>query len=154
MVKMAVKYPQHLQAVVNSCGLIHSTVAPLQQRTDLEGNPVRTLPESILSIAKGMSYQVFVKRIGMNTGADVQKVFEASTPISLIEQGVLTGEIVTPVPILSINTHFDPLVPYSDTVAASVASENGEIWFRGEFGHCSPGTTDPEVYEWIKEKIL
>jgi esterase FrsA len=145
-VKLAVTR-QELRAVVNECGLLHTMLT-----TPLPADPA-LLPPDMQGLVEGMSFQVFVTRLGVDL-SDFAAIGERSSALSLVNQGILTGDIRTDVPVLSVNTHFDMFAPTEDSVMAANASREGEMWFIGEEGHCPSRTeTMPRVRQWLVDKL-
>ena len=119
-VKMAVTEQERVTAVVNRCGAIHGLL-------DAPPEHLAALPD--------MTRDVFATRIGADL-QDFAEIATLATPISLVNQGILTDSIVTTVPILNINTHNDPIFPPEDMLLVANNSLNGEVVFAGVAGHC------------------
>jgi len=159
---------ESIAAVVNSCGPIHALYAmelPM-------GNPSQLkLSELLESYNNGELSQAEIDEINvaMSSGegarnfqreafidrvrADPNDIFDLlskSLPISLIEQGLLNKKNVTNTPILTINTHFDPLVPLSESQLVTDASVQGKLMIYTEYGgHCVSRDEIPTIIEWL-----
>jgi hypothetical protein len=70
-------------------------------------------------------------------------------------QGLLGKGVVTDVPILSVNTHADPLVPQSDSLMATDASKHGTLMLFGEHdGHCVSRTVaGGPILNWLADQL-
>jgi len=164
-------YRQHVAAAVNSCGPIHSLYA-----MELTGGapPEYDVHEMIESYNKGqlskeeidafnsamltpplqgmlLDFQgeTFVDRVRANPD-DLLSVLAKSLPVSLIEQGLLTKKNVTNTPLLTINTHSDPLVPLSESQLVTDASVQGKLMIYDEYeGHCVSRAEIPMIMQWL-----
>jgi len=149
--KVAIRHPHGLRAAVNSCGLIHDALVwdPAAPR----------LPERLAELLPTMAAQVYIDRLGLEApvaapALDYPEFARRSSALSLLVQGVVGEGVRTKVPILSVNTHDDPLVPVADSLAVAHASRSGEIWFAGESGHCPPPEVIPRVTRWVLAHLL
>ncbi len=158
-------------AAVNSCGPIHALYA-----MDLTGGvpPQFDLHKMIESYNKGLlskqeidefnhamltpplkgmlldfQGETFVDRVRANSD-DVLGILAKSLPISLIEQGLLGKKNVTDTPLLTINTHSDPLVPFSESQLVTDASVQGKLMIYDEYeGHCVSRAEIPMIMQWL-----
>ena len=132
VVKIAVLEQDRIRAVVNRCGTVHS--------------PLVAPPEAIAHIPE-MTLDVFATRTGAEL-KNLEEIASLAKPISLVEQGVLTDEIVTTVPILNINTHDDPIFPPEDMLLVAHNSLDGSVVFDGVAGHC-PEDSEAYIADWL-----
>ncbi len=171
-VRMALgEYKDSIAAAVNSCGPIHALYA-----FELTGGvpPGYDLHKMIEAYNKGalskaeidkfnkamltpplqgmlLDFQgeVFVDRVRAQSG-DVLGILARSLPISLIEQGLVGQMNVTNTPLLTINTHSDPLVPYSESLMVTNASIQGKLMIYDEYeGHCVSRAEIPTIMQWL-----
>ena len=94
-----------------------------------------------------MTLDVFATRTGAEL-KNIEEIASLAKPISLVEQGILTDEIVTTVPILNINTHNDPIFPPEDMLLVAHNSLAGEVVFDGVAGHC-PEDSEAYIADWL-----
>jgi len=164
-------YRDFVAAAVNSCGPIHALYA-----MDLTGGvpPQFDIHKMIESYNKGLlskqeidefnhamltpplkemlldfQSEVFIDRVRANSN-DVLGILAKSLPISLIEQGLLGKKNVTNTPLLTINTHCDPLVPFSESQLVTDASVQGKLMIYDEYGgHCVSRAEIPMIMQWL-----
>ncbi len=172
-VKLAVTHQDYLAAAVNSCGLLHAVhaleLAPQPPDFDLESlvsayRAGQLGDEEIVAIQEALSaspeyqaqterfqFEVYVQRVGSPT-PHVLDLVSRSLPISLEQQGLLGSGTKTGVPLLTINTQSDPLVPVRDSVLATQASRRGTLMLFGDHpGHCVSRELEvPAVLAWLK----
>ena len=160
-----------IAAAINSCGPIHALYA-----MDLTGGtpPQYDLHEVIESYNKGQLSQeeidafnsamltpplqamlldfqgeTFVDRVRANAD-DVLDILAKSLPVSLVEQGLIGKKNVTDTPILTINTHSDPLVPLIESQMVTDASVQGKLMIYDNYeGHCVSRSEIPVMMEWL-----
>jgi len=165
------EYRQFVAAAVNSCGPIHSLYA-----MELTGPPPSQydLHEMIASYNKGelsreeidafnsamltpplqgmlLDFQgeTFVDRVRADPD-NLLSILAKSLPVSLVEQGLVGKKNVTNTPILTINTHSDPLVPLSESQLVTDASVQGKLMIYDEYeGHCVSRAEIPAIMEWL-----
>ena len=171
-VRMALgDYRDSVAAAVNSCGPIHALYA-----MELTGGvpPQFDVHKMIESYNKGLlskqeidefnhamlnpylqgmlldfQGQTFVDRVRANSD-DVLGILAKSLPISLIEQGLLGKKNVTNTPLLTINTHADPLVPAAESQLVTDASVQGKLMIYDEYeGHCVSRAEIPTIMQWL-----
>lgn len=138
-VKLAVMEPGRISAVVNRCGAIHSMLVA-------SPNELGLLPD--------MTRDSFATRVGASDLTNYREISTLAKPLSLVEQGILTDEIVTTVPILNVNTHDDPIFPPEDMLMVAHSSLGGEVVFSGAEGHCPEGAEHKAaVANWIIRQL-
>ncbi len=172
VVKFAVTHQQHLAAAVNSCGLVHAVHAlelfPVPPDVDMAvlvaAHASGSLPaEQVAQIEAGLAsspefqaqtrsfqFEVYVERVGA-ASSGVLDIAVKSLPISLVNQGILGKGERTSVPILSINTWEDPIVPTSDSLLATEVSRRPTLALFGDHpGHCASRHLEmPYVLNWL-----
>jgi len=164
-------YRESIAASVNSCGPIHALYA-----LELTGGapPEFNLHEIVDSYNKGelsekeianfnhamltpplkamlgsFQSEAFVDRVRAEPG-NVLDILSKSLPVSLIEQGLLDKKNVTNTPLLTINTHSDPLVPPSESQLVTDASVQGKLMIYDNYGgHCVSRAEAPMIIEWL-----
>ena len=171
-VRMALgDYQDFVAAAVNSCGPIHALYA-----MDLTGGvpPQFDLHKLIESYNKGLlskqeinefnhamltpplkgmlldfQGELFVDRVRADSD-NVLDILAKSLPISLIEQGLVGKKNVTDTPLLTINTHSDPLVPLSESQLVTDVSVQGKLMIYAEYeGHCVSRAEIPTIMQWL-----
>jgi hypothetical protein len=174
-VKVAITQPQ-LAAVVNGCGLVHAVHAqelggpppPDEDPSELidaynagqlSEEQIAQFNESIASPEldaqrQSFQFEVYVDRVRAQPDSMLDLIAK-SRPVSLVDQGLLGKGVVTDVPILSVNTHADPLVPQSDSLMATDASKHGTLMLFGEHdGHCVARTVaNGPILEWLADRL-
>jgi len=163
-------YRQYVAAAVNSCGPIHSLYAmeltgktPPQydlhemieayNKGQLSQKEIDTFNSAMLTPPlKGMLLdfqgETFVDRVRADPD-DLLSILAKSLPISLVEQGLLAKN-VTNTPILTINTHSDPLVPLSESQLVTDASVQGKLMIYDTYeGHCVSRSEIPVIMQWL-----
>ena len=175
-VKVAITQQQHLAAVVNGCGAVHALHAqelggPPPPDSDIAGliaaynagqlseAQIAEFNESLSSPefeAQAQSFQAeaYIDRIRARPDS-VLDLMAKSRPVSLKVQGLLGKGVVTDVPILSINTHADPLVPQSESLLVTDASKHGTLMLFGEHdGHCVARTVgNGPIIDWLTDQL-
>ena len=175
-VKVAITQQAHLRAVVNGCGLVHAVHAfelggPPQEGEGLAGviaayNAGQLSDAQVAEIEaafaspeleaqqQSFQFEVYVDRYRAKPGSLLDLAAKAR-PVSLKVQGLLGRGVVTDVPILSVNTHVDPLVPQTDSLMATDASKHGTLMLFGEHdGHCVARTVgNPAILEWLSAQM-
>jgi predicted esterase len=77
-------------------------------------------------------------------------ILAKSLPVSLIEQGLIGKRNVTNTPLLTINTHADPLVPPVESQLVTDASVQGKLMIYDDYeGHCVSRAEIPVIMEWL-----
>lgn len=171
-VKMALgDYKDKFAAAVNSCGPMHALYAleltggapsnydvqkliNAYNKGQLSQTEIDVFNTAILNpYLQGMllDFQgvVFVDRVRAEAG-NVLDILAKSLPISLIEQGLLGKKNTTNTPILTINTHADPLVPANESQMVSDASIHGKsMIYDGYEGHCVSRSEIPTILQWL-----
>jgi len=165
------EYREMVAAAVNSCGPIHALYA-----MELTGGtpPEYDLHEMIASYNKGqlseeevdafnsamltpplegmlLDFQgeTFVDRVRADPD-NLLGILSKSLPVSLLEQGLLPAQNVTNTPLLTINTHFDPLVPLAESQWVTDASVQGKLMIYDEYeGHCVSRAEIPVIMGWL-----
>ncbi len=175
-VKMAIgEYKDNIAASVNSCGPVHSLFAleltgPMPDQYDIpellkayrngqlskaqidEFNEVALTP-ALNQMLHTFQAETFVDRVGGKELTNVLDILSRALPISLIEQGVLVKN-VTDTPLLTTNTHADPLVPLSESELVTNASSQGELYICDEYGgHCLSRDALPIVIDWLSKYL-
>ena len=174
-VKVAITQQDRLAAVVSGCGLVHAVHAfelggsappgladmveayAASHLTDAQIEEIeagfRAEPE-LAAQRDNFQFEVYVDRVRANPDSMLDLVSK-SRPVSLVVQGLLGRGVVTDVPILSVNTHADPLVPQSDSLLATDASKYGTLMLFGHHeGHCVARTVanDP-IIDWLVARL-
>ena len=91
----------------------------------------------------------FVDRVRADADS-VLDILSKSVDVSLITQGLLPKKNITNTPLLTINTHADPLVPAIESQMATDASVQGkQMIYSGYGGHCVDRAAMPTVIEWL-----
>lgn len=176
VVKLAATHEAHLAAVVNHCGILHGILAmefgEIPQEPDTPGMEAliaaytagQLSPEEVEEIEAGFAespayqafadywqFHVFLDRIEA-ASPGVLDLGASSFPISLVNQGILGAGQQTRVPILTINTQADPLVPVEESLLAAQVSERGTLMLFGDHpGHClARELSIPAVLHWLE----
>jgi len=164
-------YRKFVAAAVNSCGPIHAVYVleltggtPLpyklhemiesynkgqlsQEEIDAFNSAMLTPP--LQATLRDFQGETFVDRIRSSTD-NVLDILAKSLPVSLIEQGLVGKKNVTNTPILTINTHADPLVPLSESQLVTDASVQGKLMIYDEYeGHCVSRSEIPMIMQWL-----
>ncbi|RLA05261.1 MAG: hypothetical protein DRQ47_01670 [Gammaproteobacteria bacterium] len=85
---------------------------------------------------------------------DVLGILAKSLPISLIEQGLVGKKNVTNTPILTINTHADPLVPLIESQLVTDASTHGKLMIYDNYeGHCVSRKETVVIINWLSKYL-
>jgi esterase FrsA len=165
------EYRDMIAAAVNSCGPIHALYAldltgGVPPRYDLHElinsyNDGRLSKEEInefnramlnpplKAMLRGFQGETFVDRVRASSD-NVLDILAKSLQISLIEQGLVGNMNVTNTPILTINTHADPLVPLSESQLVTDASVQGKLMIYDDYdGHCVSRSEIPVIMEWL-----
>ena len=175
-VKMAIgEYKDNIAASVNSCGPVHALFAleltgPMPSQYDIpetlkayrsgqlskaqidEFNEAALTPP-LNQMLHTFQAETFVDRVGGKELTNVLDILSRSLPVSLVEQGVL-GKNVTDTPLLTTNTHADPLVPLSESQLATNVSTQGELFICNEYGgHCLSRDALPIVIDWLSKYL-
>ncbi|MBE9523042.1 MAG: alpha/beta hydrolase, partial [Proteobacteria bacterium] len=164
-------HKESVAAAVNSCGPIHALYA---MELTGEAPPEYDVHEVIESFNKGQlskedvaafnsamltpplegmlidfQGETFIDRVRAD-GDNLLSILAKSLPISLIEQGLLENKNVTNTPLLTINTHSDPLVPLSESQLVTDASVQGKLMIYDDYGgHCVSRAEIPMIMEWL-----
>jgi len=165
------EYREFVAAAVNSCGPIHALYAlgltgGVPSRFDLheliksynkgqlskeeidEFNTAMLTPP-LKMMLRNFQGETFVDRVRASSD-DVLGILAKSLPISLIEQGLVGKKNVTNTPILTINTHADPLVPLLESQLVTDASVQGKLMIYDDYeGHCVSRREIPVIMEWL-----
>ena len=171
-VRMALgEHSNAIAAAVNSCGPIHALYAmeltggvPAQydlhemiasyQANQLSQAEINEFNKAMLTpplagMLANFQSQAFVDRVRAEPG-NVLDILSKSLPISLIEQGLLNEKNVTDTPLLTINTHSDPLVPLSESQLVTDVSVHGKLMIYDEYeGHCVSRAEIPVILGWL-----
>jgi len=171
-VRMALgEHRDAIAAAVNSCGPIHALYAmeltggtPEQydlhemiesykagqlSRAEIDEFNQAMLTPPLEGMLANFQSQAFVDRVRAEPG-NVLDILSKSLPISLIEQGLLDEKNVTNTPLLTINTHSDPLVPLSESQLVTDASVQGKLMIYDNYeGHCVSRAEIPVILEWL-----
>jgi len=167
-VKIAITRQQQLAAVVNSCGLVHTThvqefgevpsankdisayLMGKLSEPEIEAANQRLSTPVRQTIATSFQYEVYVDRVRAKQGS-LLDLLAKSHRVSLKVQGLLDAGVVTEVPILTTNTHVDQLVPLTESLMVTAASKRGTLILFGEHeGHCVDQKLEvPVVVEWL-----
>ncbi|HIE89782.1 MAG TPA: alpha/beta hydrolase [Porticoccaceae bacterium] len=165
------EHRKNIAAAVNSCGPMHSLYAMELTGPSPDGYDVHALVNAYnkgtLSDAEMASFnkakltpalagmfmdfqsQTFFDRARANPD-NVLDIMAKSLPVSLIEQGLIGKSNMTNTPILTINTHADPLVPLSESQMATDVSVQGKLMIINEYGgHCVSRDEVPVIMEWL-----
>jgi len=93
--------------------------------------------------------ETFVDRIRSST-SNVLDILSKSMPISLVEQGLVGKKNVSSTPILTINTHSDPLVLLLESQLVTDASVQGKLMIYDDYeGHCVSRSEIPIIMKWL-----
>ncbi len=175
-VKVAVTQQENLAAVVNSCGLLHAvhsdlglpppqgvqldTILAAYRNGELSEDQIAELNHRMSSPeyeerSQGFQFEVYVDRVRARPGS-ILDLFARSRPLSLYHQAILGKGVVTQVPLLTVNTHVDPLVPMAESLMATDASLRGTLMLFGEHeGHCvSRSLAVDEVIDWLAARLM
>jgi len=171
-VKMALgEYKDSIAAAVNSCGPIHALYAMeltggvppgydihkmikaynqgALSKAEIDKFNKAMLTPPLQGMLLDFQGEVFVDRVRAQSD-DVLGILARSLPISLIEQGLVGKMNVTNTPLLTINTHSDPLVPYSESLMVTNASIQGKLMIYDEYeGHCVSRAEIPTIMQWL-----
>ncbi|HIG60098.1 MAG TPA: alpha/beta hydrolase [Gammaproteobacteria bacterium] len=171
-VKLAIgDYRESVAAAVNSCGPMHALYAMEITGGVPEGYDVHKLvdsyrsgdlsPDQISKFNQAMlnpalkamlidfQGETFTDRVRSNP-ENVLDLLSKSLPISLVEQGRLSKKNITNTPILTINTHSDPLVPQVESQMATDVSVQGRLMIYSDYGgHCVSRSEIPVIMEWL-----
>ncbi|HIG39730.1 MAG: alpha/beta hydrolase [bacterium] len=171
-VKIAIgEHRGSIAAAVNSCGPIHTLYALAmsgEEPTQYDShelvaayNKGQLSKQKLAEIQKTMLTPEFEQRLlNFQTETYLDRVrassdnmmglLASSLPVSLVDQGLLGKKNITNTPILTINTHFDPLVPLSESQLATDASVQGKLMIIDEYGgHCVSRAEIPLIMEWL-----
>ncbi|MBT4521761.1 MAG: alpha/beta hydrolase [Halieaceae bacterium] len=170
-VKIALgEYRDVIAASVNSCGPVHALYAleltggtPQQfdlhemidayNRGQLSQDEIDEFNQAMLSppleaMLASFQSETFIDRVRADP-ANILDILAKSLPISLIEQDLLKKN-VTNTPLLTINTHADPLVPPIESQMVTDASVQGKLMIYEEYdGHCVSRAEVPAILEWL-----
>ncbi|TQV78169.1 alpha/beta hydrolase [Exilibacterium tricleocarpae] len=165
------KHRGDVAAVVNSCGPMHTLYAlklaggippqyelhdmieaynnrRLSKREIDEFNRSMLTP-SLQALLQDFQGETYIDRVRATPG-DLLNLLSKSLPISLVEQGLLGKKNVTNTPILTINTHADPLVPHGESQLVTDASVQGKLMIYDNYeGHCVSRAEIPMIMEWL-----
>ncbi len=165
------EYRNNIAAAVNSCGPIHALYAmeltggtPAEYNLhkmlqsynngELSKQQINKFNEAMLNPhLEGMlvDFQgaTFVDRVRADSN-NLLDILSKSVPVSLIEQGLLNKKNITATPLLTINTHSDPLVPLSESQLVTDASSQGKLMIFDEYeGHCVSREEIPTIMKWL-----
>lgn len=140
VVRVALRAPRGLRAAVNWCGPIHEVfqIRPWQ-----------------LSLVDDMYLDVLRHRIQWPTATN-RELAAAMRGFSLVDAGLLLpGEVVTPVPILSVNARGDYVAPEADLDRVTAASREGMLFYSGADDHCPQQRADAtaRTIAWLAERL-
>lgn len=169
-VKIAVgEHGDKIAAAINGCGVIHAAfnmdlLGPttidkrklayaykngLLTSEQLEEFERASSSPTSQALMQHFQSQVLVERLGADP-SNLLDVLAKSVPVSLVNQGVLGGKNITTTPILVVNTHSDPLVPYEESLLAADASVQGKLMIIDDYGgHCVSREEYPLILEWL-----
>jgi len=165
------EYRNLVAAAVNSCGPIHSLYAmeltgppPPQydlhemiaaynkgqlSKEEIEAFNSAMLTPPLQGMLLDFQGETFVDRVRADPD-NLLGILSKSLPISLIEQGLVGEKNMTNTPILTINTHSDPLVPLSESQLVTDASVQGKLMIYDEYeGHCVSRAEIPTIMKWL-----
>jgi esterase FrsA len=170
--KMALgDYRDFIAASVNSCGPVHALYAmqmiggvpaqydlheminsynagKLSKKEIDEFNRAMLTPHA-KAMLRDFQGETFVDRVRGKPN-DLLNIISKSLPISLVEQGLVGKKNVSNTPLLTINTHADPLVPHAESVLVTAASVQGKLMIYDEYdGHCVSREEIPVIMKWL-----
>ncbi len=96
-----------------------------------------------------MTAQSFGKRVGANIN-DLDSYGKYTIPLSLKTKGYFDGIPRMKTPLLAINTKDDRVASPEDMAQTAALSENGQVQFFGEKGHCPHGkAAEQAIFDFI-----
>lgn len=92
-------------------------------------------------------------RLGLDNGADFEELETAIRVLSLENQGVLDGDLIS-TPLLVVNTNEDPVSPLEDTNRLIARATNVTKIIYEIPGHCPPAADRQEIAtDWMLENL-
>lgn len=92
-------------------------------------------------------------RLGLDNGADFEELATAIRVLSLENQGVLDGDLIS-TPLLVVNTNEDPVSPLEDTNRLIARATNVTKIIYEIPGHCPPAADRQKIAtDWMLENL-
>jgi esterase FrsA len=133
LIEFAIRNDNKLSAVVARCAVVDGILTKpfLFQKLPL------------------MTAQSFGKRVGADIN-DLDSYGKYTIPLSLKTKGYFDGHQRMKTPLLAINTKDDRVASPEDMAKTAAISENGQVQFFGEKGHCPHGeAAEQAIFDFI-----